>query len=284
MCWNKKNNILTFIFLLTSNWALAQFAPPPSNEGTTAIKNNSSSIIGWATSCSVERGWKNIADTSLGKVSFGDENNGIGASNPAVVSLGDGGIAILTFDEPLKNREGFDFAVFENGFDDFFLELAHVEVSTDGIHYVRFPSISNTQNNTQIDPFGTLKTEKIHNLAGKYKAQYGTPFDLNELKDSSTINIDNINYVKIIDVIGSINPENGSFDNQGNIINDPYPTDFENGGFDLDAVAVIDESIINSITNSTIKYHKPHPNPVEKGNLIYVSENGILMDITGNTI
>ncbi|MFN6048554.1 MAG: T9SS C-terminal target domain-containing protein, partial [Bacteroidota bacterium] len=57
-----------------------------------------------------------------------------GAEGPAasngVVSLGDGGIATLTFDPPITNGDGFDFAVFENTFLDTFLELAFVEVST----------------------------------------------------------------------------------------------------------------------------------------------------------
>ena len=36
--------------------------------------------------------------------------------------VGDGGSAILTFDTPIANGPGFDFAVFENGFSDTFLE------------------------------------------------------------------------------------------------------------------------------------------------------------------
>ena len=36
-----------------------------------------------------------------------------------VVSLGRGGSIILTFDPPVENGEGWDFAVFENSFNDF---------------------------------------------------------------------------------------------------------------------------------------------------------------------
>ena len=57
-----------------------------------------------------------------------------------VVSLGNGGSITLTFAEPIRNGAGFDFAVFENGHVDTFLELAFVEVSSDGAVFVRFDS------------------------------------------------------------------------------------------------------------------------------------------------
>jgi hypothetical protein len=50
---------------------------------------------------------------------------------------------------------GYDFAIFENGFPfgsgSFYLELAFVEVSSDGKHFVRFNAISNTDTTQQID-------------------------------------------------------------------------------------------------------------------------------------
>jgi hypothetical protein len=45
--------------------------------------------------------------------------------------------------------------------------------------------------------------------------------------------------VRIIDVVGNIQPEWRSEDALGHPINDPWPTAFETGGFDLDAVGVI---------------------------------------------
>ncbi|MEZ4549679.1 MAG: hypothetical protein R2874_04140 [Desulfobacterales bacterium] len=51
------------------------------------------------------------------------------------VVLGRGGSIILTFDPPVENGEGWDFAVFENSFNDFNLELAFVEVSSNGTDF-----------------------------------------------------------------------------------------------------------------------------------------------------
>ena len=61
-----------------------------------------------------------------------------------MVSLGKGGSITLSFDPPVSNGDGWDFAVFENGFEDTFLELAYVEVSSDGVVFVRFDNASLT--------------------------------------------------------------------------------------------------------------------------------------------
>ncbi len=57
------------------------------------------------------------------------------------------------------------------------------------------------------------------------------------------LDLNNIKYVRITDVIGSINPAYASYDFKGNIINDPWKTTYDpdpgTGGFDLDAVAVL---------------------------------------------
>jgi hypothetical protein len=109
----------------------------------------------------------------------------------------------------------------------------------DGERFVRFPSVSLTPTDEQVDGFGSLDPTNIHNLAGKYRQGYGTPFDLEDLADSTGIDINNIRFVKIIDVVGCIQPEYASYDSEGNIVNDPWPTPFYSGGFDLDAVCVI---------------------------------------------
>ena len=116
--------------------------------------------------------------------SFGLVDNALGKSdatiaNPnPVVSLGDGGHITLSFATPITNGPGADFAVFENGFADSFLELAFVEVSSDGTNFFRFPSHSLTSTGAQVASFGTLDTTNIDGLAGKYRAGFGTPFDL----------------------------------------------------------------------------------------------------------
>ena len=196
------------------------FPGPVGDASTTAIFKDDGRVDYWLSdSVFITRGYRDVSDQSIGLASYGDNEYALGASDPNVVSLGDGGSAIYVLSQPIFDREGYDFAVFENAFDDYFLELAFVEVSSDGVNYVRFQNQSNVDTDTQTGSFGATYTENIHNLAGKYRAQYGTPFDLNELADSIDVDITNINYIKIIDVVGSINTNYASYDSYGNIIN-----------------------------------------------------------------
>jgi hypothetical protein len=182
------------------------------------------------------------------------------------VSLGDSGVVVVTFAKPIYDGPGADFAVFENGFinpandSESYMELAFVEVSSDGTNYFRFPASSNTQINVQAGNTTYLNASNINNLAGKYIAMYGTPFDLQELAGIAGLDINHITHIRIVDVIGSIFA-NASHDFTGRVINDPYPTPFPSCGFDLDAVGVIHniETGIKSITaNTTINIF---PNP-----------------------
>jgi hypothetical protein len=121
-------------------------------------------------------------------------------------------------------------------------------VSNDKINWIRFPSVSLTQTTKQVEPFGYTYPEHISNLAGKYKMPYGVPFDLSELKDSLYYQT-TFQYVRITDVVGSINSALGSKDSKGNMINDPWPTPFASSGFDLDAVGVIHQSAITNVNH-----------------------------------
>lgn len=216
--------------------------------GCDAIDGHSSSIVAWATGVSVVRGLDNIAVPEGPYVVYGNESDAVGPidfTSTTAVSLGDGGSATVTFAHPIRNGVGPDFAVFENSFDDYFLELGFVEVSTDGERFVRFPATSLTQTDSQV--VSHVDPTFINNLAGKYRVGYGTPFDLEELRDSTGINIDSIVYVRIVDVVGSINPQYATYDAYGHIINDPYPTsdptgNWRSGGFDLTGVAVMYEN------------------------------------------
>ena len=241
-------------------------------DGCTAVKFDDPRIIAWATGCEVVFGPVDIRSHPDSIVTFartGDSAIGPAWTNSVyhVVPLGDGGYATVTFDEPIHNVNGFDFAVFENSFNDLFLELAFVEVSSDGEHFVRFPATSLTQTETQIGGIGQLDATYINNLAGKYRGGYGTPFDLEELRDSTGIDIDNITHVRVVDVVGSIDPQYGTYDAYGHIINDPFPTLSFSAGFDLDAVAVLAESFdpdpdpasIRSPKHSVIKNVYPNP-------------------------
>lgn len=275
------------------------YAPPAGQAGSTAISKDDPNIVAWATSAVIERGLVDISRPELGYASYGNEANCLGPAQGDiynVVSLGDGGTATLGFQNPITNGPGYDFAVFENGYSDTFLELAFVEVSSDGNHFFRFNAVSLTDANTQIGPYGSLDATNINNLAGKYRAGFGTPFDLQELSGIEGLDINSVKYVRVIDVVGCIQSadfnndglvnfvdysrlaaaylsktgdarwdkrcdiaapygvidmadvaefmsqwlaEWSSRDSVGNKINDPWPTPFPTGGFDLDAVGVI---------------------------------------------
>ena len=226
----------------------AQFAPGQGQPGTTAMHADSSAFVAWATGCVAEPGPMNITNLDAGLAGSGwPASNVIGypQGTMGVTCLGDGGMATVTFASPICNREGPDFAVFENGFANaqnpnlWFLELGFVEVSSDGENFFRFPAYSNTQTETQLDGMGCIDPSQIHNLASKYGAMYGTPFELDEVPDDPLLDKDHITHVRIIDVIGNIDPEYATYDCQGNPINDPWPTPFASCGMDLDAVGVI---------------------------------------------
>ncbi len=236
-------SFLISIFLLAGYSLHGQFAPPAEQDGSTAIAADSSILINWVRQCSIFRGFKDIAQPDSGLVSLGDSSAVIGpALENGVVSLGDGGMALCLFDPPIRNGAGPDFAVFENAFDDAFLELAFVEVSSDGERFVRFPARSLTDTIEQTGPFGLTDARSVNNLAGKYRIGFGVPFDLEVLKDSISLDLDAIRYVRIIDVVGSLQPAFARRDAKGHPINDPYPTPFPSGGFDLDAIGVIHQA------------------------------------------
>lgn len=261
-----KNRIALFllIFSVIAKTQMAQFPGAVGSISSTAIYKDSSIIIDWASESQITRGFQNIVNTSLGYASIGDSVSAIGkAGENGVVSLGDGGEAILTFTNSIANGAGFDFAVFENSFNDYFLELAFVEASSDGIHFFRFPATSNTDTALQIASFDLLDPTKINNLAGKYRANYGTPFNIDDLPNTAFLDKTKITHLKIKDVVGAINPAYCSRDAFGHKINDPYPTEFPSGGFDLDAVGVIHNQISTSLYEADYSVDfQAYPNPV----------------------
>jgi hypothetical protein len=208
------------------------------------------------------RGLVRIDNPSDGFVNYGAADAALGKADLNVVSLGDAGYATMFFEVALRDGAGADFVIFENSFNDDFIELAHVEASSDGEHFVRFPSVSLTSTIEQLGTFGTIDATKIHNLAGKYRGLYGVPFDLAELSFDDQINLENITHIRVIDVVGSINSAYATFDSQGNVINDPFPTPFPSGGFDLDAIGVINNRANLSLTENSDKHFLVYPNPV----------------------
>jgi hypothetical protein len=192
------------------------------------------------------RGPIDIAIPEAGNVTFGDPADipGVASGIPTdAVSLGDGGSVTVKFPEPIYDGPDFDFAVFENGISSgtpalIYMELGFVEVSSDGIQFARFDSLT-----SRITPVAGLEEadpDDYDNLAGNRIAGTGTEFDLFELANhplvlSGDVDLDAIEYIRIEDVIG----DDSTSDSMGSPIYDPFPTSFIMGGFDIDAVGAI---------------------------------------------
>ena len=281
--------LIKLIFGVSPVLVIAQFAPAAGNPGTTAIHMDSSIFVNWANHCSLFLGPENIQNSSSPVVSTGDSSMAVGIPGNGIVSLGDGGYAVLSFERPIKNGPGWDFAIFENSFSDTFLELGLVEVSSDGLNYFQFKSTSLTQDTLQIDAFGSINPEMINNLAGKYRATFGTPFDLEELTLEQGLDVNNVTHIKVIDVIGSIDPTIATYDHNGNVINDPFPTPFPSSGFDLDAIGVIHEQPLDLVDDHHLKIIE---NLIIKNGIItydLISQkeeklNCSIIDLSGKTI
>ena len=222
---------------------------------------------------------------------WADPNKALGPAtgdNLDIVSLGDldsdqiaqavePGRITLSFVEPISDCNGYDFVVFENGLvslintgggsiqGQMFAELGFVEVSTNGVDFVRFPSVSLTAG--LVGMYGTIEISDVYNLAGKHPngegVCMGTPFDLRDIAGngsvlSGVVDINNINYVRIVDIPGS-----GDFSDNAELYIDPntwpaldyYANNhpifdawntslvplYPSGGFDLEALGVLNE-------------------------------------------
>jgi hypothetical protein len=275
--------------------ANAQYAPQAGISGSTAIARNSPVFKAWATGCHVQRGLQQINNSSFGYATLGDSTSALGTPNGDVVSLGDSGYAILTFATPITNGPGADFAVFENGFantansEEAFLELAFVEVSSDGVNYTRFPASSLTQDTAQLSSVASpsyTNARDLNNLAGKYISTWGTPFDLNDLPITSSLDVTAITHVRLVDAIGSIGPE-GSKDASGRKINDPFPTPFAGSGFDLDALGVINAQPAGIGNGALPPGVRLYPNPASEELKLDLPKgiyNVTLFDATGRRL
>ena len=190
-----------------------------------------------------------------------------------IVSLGDltqneidagvlPGRITLSFVETIRDQNGYDFVVFENGFrymgDYYFCELAYVEVSSDGSNFARFPSVSLTGG--LVGDYGTIDITNVYNLAGKHPNDgskfTGTPFDLSEITNepnvvNGLVDLNNVTYVRIVDVPGS-----GNFSDKATKFFDPctwpdwdyydanHPiydawVTYGSDGFDLESIGVL---------------------------------------------
>lgn len=214
--------------------AAGPYAPAAGKVGSTAVSKSDTSLAAWATS------YSNYLPGGGVDAEFRTPEKALGPAvgdSFDVVSLGNGGSITLSFAGTLYNGPGWDFAVFENGFNDTFLELAFVEVSSDGSNFFRFPTVSFTP--SPVGAFGNLDPTNIEGFAGKYRQGFGTPFDLDVFKNAPGIDVNRVSHVRLVDVIGN-GTEFDSFPaayGGPHPIYDPYPTS-GSAGFDLDAVGV----------------------------------------------
>lgn len=171
-----------------------------------------------------------------------DPNKALGAALGTwddALSLGNGGRVTMVFAEPIADHAGPDLAVFENGFSESFLELALVEVSSNGVDFARFPALS--VQTSAIEAYGTLDPAELLGVAGRFRAGFGQAFDLAALTHTSEVqtgrvDLAAIRFVRVLDIIG----DGSVSDAFGNPIYDPTPT-FGPAGFDLEAIAALRE-------------------------------------------
>ena len=235
---------------------------------------------GWAT------GVVSYSPTSGVDSQWADANKALGAATGVhtdIVSLGDleangindgcePGQITLTFSETIRDVNGYDFVIFENGFisdydtsggsvtGEMFAELGYVEVSSDGNNFARFPAVSLTAG--AVGSYGTLEISNVLRFVGKHPNAggvcTGTPFDLNDIAGdpcvvSGVVDINDVQYVRIVDIPGSgdfndeavkhIDPNSwpdwGNFD-ANHPVYDAWVT-WGSGGIDLEAVGVLRE-------------------------------------------
>lgn len=229
-------SLLLSIMLLPSALVAGSFSGAVGTAGCEAISKDATAFEAWANGnltpqygTGVDTTWMTPAK-AYGKAT-GDAFD--------IVCLGNGGKITMTFPRPIRNGDGPDFAIFENGFSSTFLELAFVEVSSDGVNYFRFPNRS--EGVYAVGAFGMVDPTTLNGLTGKYQAGYGTPFDLSNLPLSPLLDCENIRFVRIVDIIGDGNTP----DSTGHKIYDPTPTT-GSGGFDLEAIGVLHQKPLSS--------------------------------------
>jgi len=209
---------------------LGGYAPAAGEEGSTAFHMDDANIIGWAS------GWENYVVGPNCTSEWQTPEKALGKAEGTsydIVCLGRAGEITLTFNCGIGDGPGYDFVVFENGIADTFLELAYVEVSSDGENFFRFINDSLTEG--PVGSYGAVEPTDIGGFASKYRQGFGTPFDLAQLKNASKpLDTDDVRWVRIVDIVGD-----GSYcDTSGDVIYDPYPTT-GSAGFDLDAIGVL---------------------------------------------
>lgn len=246
-------------YLTDGSGNVISYGPAAGQDGSQAIHMSSSLFKGWAT------GYQDLVYGTQGKPVDDTWKTPEKALGPAtgsvydIVCLGEGGQITFTFDQAIANGEGADFAIFENSFNDSALELSFVEVSTDGVRFVRFPSFYLGED--KMGPYDNYNyPQLIYNLASKYSVEYGHGFDLQELVFAyeyalntpqsesafsveytqhllemyTYLDLEEINYVRLIDIVG----DGSTVDSASHPIYDPTGS-YGSPGSDIQAVGII---------------------------------------------
>jgi hypothetical protein len=299
--------------LLPGAVAAGVFAPAAGQPNSTAVEASDPSFEAWATGYKDYQQGTNLApdfitpQKALGVP--GDSNGNQEGVVFDIVSLGRGGSITMTFQRPIYNGPGYDFAVFENSFQGTFLEFAKVAVSSNGINFVAFPAFSQVPG--AIGAFGSVDTTDVEQLAGKYRGGYGTPFDLEQLAGLSSVDLHDIRYVRLNDVVGDGSAVNDLtpqafadwlgmelselagplitiINSAPPVIYDVYPT-VDSAGFDLDAVGVLNAGSIPVEMNIKPFSDKNKVDPESTNNLSVAllstqMDNGEPVDFDATTI
>ena len=216
-----------------------------------AIPSNSPLFTEWADQIDASRTFfAPRGSTTISPTGF----NSLGDLDATQIAAGNQvGYLTVTFPKGVRNAAGADFAIFENGFaygspNGLFAELAYVEVSSNGVDFARFPSVStNVTPVTGSGAFAGFDMSNVYNLAGKHAGGFGTPFNLDDLLTDplvigGSVNLASIQYVKLVDI-----PGNGSYlDSQGHPILDNWMTT-GSGGFDFRLPVGQGVGVINAV-------------------------------------
>lgn len=183
----------------------------------------------------------------------GPEGGGRFTGSIDVASLGVGGSLTLGFAVVITDGPGADLLVFENAFeagDGVFSEVAFVEVSTDGVHFARFPARYSGPP-APLPAFGTAPFGSYRGLTGAQPVLAhvganpidpldpvtagGEAFDLWDLRldagvVAGLVDLQQIHFVRLVDVVAGVD-----VDSCGQLI---YDVGGSSGSADIDAVAV----------------------------------------------
>ena len=211
------------------------YAPAAGQAGSTAIHRLDSRFVSWASRVTAYQ----VGTDCLPQWQDSSLALGPATDDPAhITCLGAGGSITLAFPGFIRNGPGPDFAVFENSFLDGYIEHAWIEVSRDGVNFVRFPHHSFTA--SPVGSFSLIDPTDVEGLGCKYRQPFGEPYDL------ADVGLDSVSHLRLVDVIG----DGTARDSQNRVIYDPFPNS-QTAGFDLDAVGVLHQETWQTMTVGT---------------------------------